>query len=240
LTAVRTVTLPTPDGQPRLFIVKDESGDADAYPLIINPFGATTIDDLSFVEITVPYGSVYIYSDGVNYYTKTERTAGQVKCNTGNSLKPTITNPSVYTQLVYASPLGFSSYPTNKWPQNIDVPADSDFYDFVNDTFIENTILGQINKLRIIVDYSGKPSSQDAGLRIRLRNTLSGFVLEDIAALDKESTSGSVVFSLTTIADQASLPSPKGTGHGYEIHFICDENITLVVDSVVRISEKVD
>ena len=70
LTITRTLTLPTPDGKIRVFEIKDESGNSAAYPIVINPLGLVTIDGVLSIQITVPYGSLEIYSDGANYFTK--------------------------------------------------------------------------------------------------------------------------------------------------------------------------
>lgn len=245
LTATRTITLPTPDGKPRVFIIKDEAGKADAYPITIDPLGAVTIDGISSIQLTTPYSSTIIYTDGSNYFTKCESNTGQVKINTGNSLKPTITvtagNVDTLQKVQYASPLGLSSYPTNKWPQNIDSPSDSDIYDSVNHTFIENTILGQIQHWRLIVSFSGKVNA-DTAVRIKLSNPKppSTFVLEDVVVLTKTLTSGIFQVTFTSIADGLSVPAPIGNGQGYEIELTSDGACVFVVESLTRISEKAD
>jgi len=247
LTASRTLTLPTPDGKIREFIIKDESNKAATYPIIIDPDGAVTIDTLPSIEITLLLGSVIIYSDGTNYFTKTDISSshvGQIKINDGNSVKPiiTITAPTVdiLQPVTYASPLGISSYPTSKWPQNINTPIDADIYDFTNDTFIENAFPGQVNDWRFIIDYSGKSIGSTTGMRIKLSNSLSGFVLEDTRFLPNESASGTIVFSFRTIADAASLPAPFGTGQGYDVEIAADDPITFTFDSITRFSRKTD
>ena len=71
---------------------------------------------------------------------------GQVKINTGNSVKPELvfTGPSVGTFLPieYVSPLGLSANPTTTWPKNVAIVdrVEGDLYDFVNDTFLENRV----------------------------------------------------------------------------------------------------
>ena len=243
LTAARTLTLPAPDGKVRMFIIKDESGNAATYPITLDPAGAVTIDNVSSIQLTTPYHSIIIYSNGTNYFTKCESNTGQVKINTGNSLKPTITvtagNVDVLQSIVYALPLGLSSYPTNKWPQNIDIPSDADVYDSVNTSFIENTIPGQIQHWRLIISFSGKANA-DTRVRLKLSNPLSGFVLEDIKILSKTLVSGIFQITFTTIADGVSLPPPFGTGHGYDLEITSDGAIVFVIESLTRISEKAD
>lgn len=243
MTASRILTLPTPDGIPRVFTILDQSEKPGAFPIVLDPAGAVTINGLASMELTVPRGAIQVYSNGSSYSSVAGvgiSVTGQVKINDGNSLKPTLVDPAVFTQIVYASVLGISAYPTTKWPQNVDVPVDGDVYDFVNDTFLENLIPGQVHMWRVILSYSGKAGAQDAVLSLRVQNTLSGFVEINSKALDKGSTSGDLVFTMTTIADAASLPAPFGTGQGYEFSLLSDEDITLVVESITRFSEKTD
>lgn len=167
---------------------------------------------------------------------------GQVKLNTGNSLKPSYTwggiDPPVGTwqQITYASPLGLSASPVTEWPQNITSPTDADLYDSVNDTFIENTVLGQVNFWRVILAYSGKAGNIAAGIEVRIQNTLSGFLEVHTTALPRTSTTGCVALVLATIADAASLPAPFGTGQGYEFSLNSTDDLTLEVDSIARIN----
>lgn len=165
---------------------------------------------------------------------------GQVKINDGNGVKPIYTwsgagiPAGTFQQITYASPLGLSASPTTQWPQNITTPADSDLYDSVNDTFIENTVLGQVNFWRVIIHYSGKAGNIAAGIEVRIQNTLSGFLECAVVTLPRTSTAGTVVLLLQTIADEASLPAPLGTGQGYEFALNTTDDITLEISSIVR------
>ena len=245
LTANRTLSLPTPDGIIRMFIIKDESGKGGLYPITLLPPSGVTICQLSKIDLNITCGSVCFYSDGTNYFIYSSSTnAGQVKINNGNSVKPTFTfnagNLDIYQQIIYALPLGLSSYPTTRFPKNIDTPVDSDIYDSVNNTFIENTIPGQIQKWRFIISYSGKPTNKSAGVTVKLKNTLSGFVLASIITIPEKSASGFTSTTLTTIADSVSLPSPFGTGQGYVIEIVSDTEVEIIIESVTRISDKAD
>jgi len=169
--------------------------------------------------------------------------AGQVKVNDGNGTKFSHTftgggggDTGTFVQLTYATPLGLSSSPTTTWPSNIASPTDADIYDSVNDTFIENTVLGQVHLWRVIVQYSGKSAGQSIGTVVKLENTLSGFTEEVVQTAPSDTTSGTMTFLLTTIADSASLPAPFGTGQGYELSVTAYDPMTVVVDSVTRIS----
>lgn len=247
ITVTRTFTLPTADGKIRKFIIKDESGNVGNFQLNIVVNGGGTIDNLTSLDVNLQNSTIIIYSDGTNYFTIggiSSNNAGQVKIITGNSVKPQIivTAPTVDTwiQWIYVTPLGYSAYPTSTWPQNINIPVDADIYDFANDTFIENTIPGQVQNWRINIDYSGKPMGLSTGTRIRIRNTISGFSAEQVIFLPNETTSGRFTTQIATIADSASLPSPFGTGQGYVFEISADDPITFDLNSVVRISEKRD
>ena len=52
-----------------VFIIKDESGNASATNLItINPSASQTIDGSSTAYIESPYGSVFLYTDGTDWF----------------------------------------------------------------------------------------------------------------------------------------------------------------------------
>jgi hypothetical protein len=53
-----------------VFTIKDQSGGAGTNTITINTQGAETIDGVSSVGITEDYGSITLYSDGTNLYTK--------------------------------------------------------------------------------------------------------------------------------------------------------------------------
>lgn len=68
--APRTITLASADCVPgKIFIIKDESGGAGTNNITIDTQGGKTIDGALSVSITVDFGSVRIYSDGVNWET---------------------------------------------------------------------------------------------------------------------------------------------------------------------------
>ena len=71
LTAARTVTLPAASGMPnRILIVKDESGAAATYNITLNVTAGGTIDGSSSKVISTNYGSIEIYSNGSQWFTK--------------------------------------------------------------------------------------------------------------------------------------------------------------------------
>lgn len=176
------------------------------------------------------------------YFDDLTKYEGQVKINDGNGVKPTIQfggagiPVNTFGQLTYTLPLGLSSAPTTQWPENIAAPTDADIYDNVNDTIIENTILGQVNAWRLIFNFSGKGNSAQTGIIVRLENTLSGFIEDNLFHISNERTEGQFAVRFYTIADQASLPSPFGTGQGYELSISADDPITIELDSLTRIN----
>jgi hypothetical protein len=117
----------------------------------------------------------------------------------------------------------------------------SNIYDFTNDTFIENTIPGQFHLWRIQASY--EKQSQATNISVRLRNTLSGFITVSAQVVAAGTTTGEVNFVLFSIADSVSLPSPFGTGQGYVLEVMADDNTFensvarfLQIESVVRVS----
>ena len=150
----------------------------------------------------------------------------------------------VYTRLVFDNDTGtvvdgeldLSAPPTTTWPPNNTNPAQSDVYDFANDTFIENPVLGQAHIWRVTLTYT-KSKNKGIGLGVRLRNPNSTFTAEQVQSLPVDGTQGNVSFLIITIADAASLPPPLGTGNGYIFEVGADADITeVVVDNVTRIS----
>ncbi|THU39397.1 hypothetical protein FAM09_12890 [Niastella caeni] len=71
LTAARTVTLPAASSMTnRIMIIKDESGAATTYNITINVTAGGTIDGASSKTISVNYGSIEVYSNGSQWFTK--------------------------------------------------------------------------------------------------------------------------------------------------------------------------
>ncbi|WP_165760363.1 hypothetical protein [Niastella populi] len=71
LTAARTVTLPAASSMTnRVMIIKDESGAAATYNITINITAGGTIDGSSSKTIAANYGSVEVYSNGSQWFTK--------------------------------------------------------------------------------------------------------------------------------------------------------------------------
>jgi hypothetical protein len=71
LTASRTVTLPSAAGLAnRTIIIKDESGSAATYNIIVNVLAGGTIDGASAKAVNTNYGTLEVYSNGSQWFTK--------------------------------------------------------------------------------------------------------------------------------------------------------------------------
>lgn len=206
-----------------------------------------------------PSSSTFNFYDGTSWINLIKQSdisnfagnSGQVKLNGYNTgsgtIKPILTfigngggaNIGTFLPIQYFSSLVFSSAPTTTWPHNIISPSDSDFYDFTNNTFIENAVLGQVNYWRFIVKYSGK-STAAAGLTLRMQNPSpdSNFILQDTRIAPKNTSNGTLIFILITVSDQLSVPAPLGNANakGYEVSISSDDDIILEIDSITRIS----
>ena len=229
---------------PRVLTIKYITA-TNSNSVFIAPNWAETIDWFDSYELDTLNESIIIVSDGSNRQVRTStRNEWQVKINTWNWVKPTLVyawgTVETFQQITYATPLWLSWHPTTTWPKNIDVAGrtEAELYDFVNDTFLENKVPWQINTFRVIVDYSGKSAWLLTWTILKVENTLSWFVAEDTRTIPSESTSWSIVFLISTVADSASLPSPFGTWQWYELSLYSDDPITFEVDSILRISSK--
>jgi hypothetical protein len=71
LSAARTVTLPAAASMTnRIIVIKDESGFAGTFNIIINVTAGGTIDGASSKTITANYGSIEVYSSGSQWFLK--------------------------------------------------------------------------------------------------------------------------------------------------------------------------
>lgn len=65
---VWTLTLP-PAQDGRVFVLKDEDGNASVNNIAINTSGAETIDGAAAASLAADYGAILLYSDGSNWFT---------------------------------------------------------------------------------------------------------------------------------------------------------------------------
>jgi hypothetical protein len=149
------------------------------------------------------------------------------------------TSPTGPGDVVTEGELQLSPFPTTTWPANVGSqnPPQSAVYNFDEDTFIENAIEGQAHIWRIELSYTGKPTSGDSGLQLRIENPNSDFVQDQIQTLPRSASSGAVVFNVLTIADKSSLPSSGEGGFGYRFSVISEDTISaFFIESVTRFS----
>lgn len=67
---VRTITLPKPTvaGPFKVFIIKDASGSAATTTITVSPNGTELINGDTTTTISTNYGSIGVYTDGVNWF----------------------------------------------------------------------------------------------------------------------------------------------------------------------------
>ncbi len=104
---------------------------------------------------------------------------------------------------------------------------------------IENPINGQVHTWRIQLTYSGKTAGSNGSLDIILANPVSGFTYVLPFTLPSGRTSGTINSLAITIADQESIPDPRG----YILKAITsfnDATLSINIDSITRISAGVE
>jgi len=171
------------------------------------------------------------------------RMVGQVKVIDGNGVKPSHnhTGASSVEQVInYATPLTLAVSPTTTFPPMDTVADETSVWDDANSTFLENKMLGQVHLWRLIFNYNKNATGKKNLIRLRLYNALSGFSISNEHYLSEEADAGSFVVIFETIADSASLPTPLGTGQGYQVatSMVGDagSDIDVELDSITRSS----
>jgi hypothetical protein len=87
LTAARTVTLPTAVGlRGKEYIIKDRSGAAGTYTIIVDGNGAETIDGSATAVINKNYGVLKVKSDGANWFIVQAGHSNDIGVAVGTSL----------------------------------------------------------------------------------------------------------------------------------------------------------
>lgn len=167
--------------------------------------------------------------------------AGQIKANFGTTLA--LVNFVAATPKTFdigAATATLSSSPTTTFPFSAPTQTFAAMFDIARGTtptgrLIENPIGGQVHVWRIQGDYSGKASAQTGGLKIRLRNLVSGFNYDQNIFLASGITTDTFNVVLVSIADDVSIPAPNG----YVLDAITtfnDTNLTVNITSITRIS----
>ena len=192
-------------------------------------------DDLLFIEDTSASESKKMEAKNLELWLKRE--VGQVKINNGNGVKPSYALTADTSQIFsYASPLSFSSFPTTTWPQMVGTSSDNLICDFTNNSFLENAALGQSHVWRFQFTFSGKPNNHTCDIAVRLYNSISGFQRNKTISLLENKNSGFFDAEFITIADSSSLPSPLGTGHGYNLEVTSELGMTVTLEDATRVS----
>lgn len=159
-----------------------------------------------------------------------------------------------YTLNVTPASWNFSSFPTTSWPENAfpdtllaDIFLNDQFtvtstegagglVGGTADAFVENHVPGQIHIWRVNVRNNAGSASQEI-LNARLRNPLSGFTTAAVTVFSPQQGSDLQTVIFITIADDASLPAPVGTGNGYVLEFRSGSGAQDIwVESITRIS----
>ena len=104
-------------------------------------------------------------------------------------------------------------------------------FTFYDNKILENDVEFQSTPFRIRCTYTKASSAQDEIISCCLTNPISGFVLESVNVIQRQSTSGTLSFQMTSIADSNSI------GEGYTFSFICTDALTdLTIVDVTRFS----
>ena len=143
---------------------------------------------------------------------------------------------NIYKYINYTTPL---ARPFAFWPENITPPiTDANIVRTYNSntTFVENSIIGQVHTWRINATFADKPSGTGGFITIRFTNPISGFILQQYVPCQTNTTSANFTVNFITVADQASLPAPLGTGSGYNILITTDVRLTITIQSITRVS----
>ncbi|MEP1473107.1 MAG: hypothetical protein ABJK25_19175, partial [Halieaceae bacterium] len=196
------------------------------------------------------------FFNGTDWISLTSN-AGQVKIDGYNTGGDTTTKPNYtldgnlsggaiqYQKISYDSAssgdLVFSSGSTS-WPQNVVTPDDEDFYNFDDDTFLENPILRQAHIWRVVVNFVKSTSgNKTAAISIQISNpsATSTFAVSQLQSVSPAIGQGTLVYNIISIADEASvpgLPTSDPGAVGYEFGIGADVDLVVTIDSITRIS----
>lgn len=162
--------------------------------------------------------------------SNTHNNAGQIKVNysgvsTGGFVSGSPKAFSLITALASIAPSPITKYPYGSATNY------TAMYNSSSSTLIENPVLGQVHKWRIIGTYSNKASGANGQLQFRLQNNSSGFIVTSESTLPSGLTSGNFTYEMTTIADSSSI------ANGYQLTALTsfsDSNLTVTIGSITR------
>jgi hypothetical protein len=129
--------------------------------------------------------------------------------------------------------------PVTRWPDNASDRTKSGIWDNTNKTLIENKIEGQVHFWRIVIQYQvANGNAQKGSLQAKLVNPNSTFQTSNTTSII-DGNGGALAtstFLFVTVADNLSLPNLQNGGLGYELSFSSNDDITISIRSILRIS----
>ena len=184
----------------------------------------------------------------LNSLSKFIATSGQVQILDGNSIKPMTNNiitidftPTPEQIFKYTSPITIAPSPFTVWPRMAPVQSEASIWDNVNETFLENTSLGQSHQWNFNFSFIRQINIDDNFvIIIKFFNVITGEEYMNNVSINNEIANGKFSINFNTIANNTSLPSPIGTGNGYQLtsSIIGKKNIDcdITLESMTRIS----
>jgi hypothetical protein len=169
--------------------------------------------------------------------------AGQVKINyTGLSVTNFVSSVvktfdiNVATPVVVGSPT--TTYP-NSTPTNYSGVFSASRGSSPTGRLIENPIIGQLHTWRIQYSYSNKASGSNGAFDLIFTNPVSGFQFIMSNTFPSGRTNGVLNSIAITVADNESIPSPKGYILQAMTSFT-DTDLTIEILSITRISNAIE
>jgi len=173
------------------------------------------------------------------------RTGGSIKIDSDGITEPTYNLiAGVPQQILYSTPTldSESYYPRNTKNKNVTSVYSSDVVVGTityHGIYLENPILGQPQYWRVSFNYENKSINASEGIRILLRNPISGFERTCLSTLPEGITFDTFITEpICTYADRNSLPAPWGTGTGGYQFFIesTKQNIDVIIKDISRLN----
>lgn len=216
-------------------------------------FSETLVRDTDLAGLSLATSTDVVDTDTVlqaigklqSKFNNTHNEAGQVKVNyTGLSVSNFTANTYKTFDIISATHTVADS-PTTTYPhstpKNYGGVFDGARGNTPNGRLIENPVDGQVHTWRIQGSYSGK-STVGIGvelIHLRIKNPVSGFQIIKAITLPNGIASDNIYEEFTTIADDASIPSPNG--YILEVaSSVTHSGLTVQIDSITRISFAVE
>ncbi|MCT4624274.1 MAG: hypothetical protein N4A46_11675 [Schleiferiaceae bacterium] len=227
--------------------------DAERWTSVMAPPGFATGNDgtvlMNFPEFGEPNAyTINLTERLLNSYewnvTKTEYDQGGNVVNVNNAFLLQ-EDESVFGSEVQAAfddtDFDIAPAPVTRWPDNAVDRTKTGIWDNTNKTLIENKIEGQVHFWRVVIQYqvaSGNAQKGSILARIDNPNQSSTFETSNTTAI-VDGNAGAIAtstFLFVTVADNLSLPNLNNGGIGYELFFSSNNDITITLRSILRIS----